>query len=319
MIHVDIFGGRVSRDIFRYEGHEEYKVNRCIGNIPISELHNKKLNIKHEIVDHLEISKYSKKMLNLQLRGNPADLLKESKAKFLIIDLADECMKRYSLGDGTDGTIAVQEEDEEKFEEMVKSYISNDVPINKYTLKDISEEEIYQNYKRFAKEIVRSEENPEGYEEKNIIVIETRYTSSVLAEKSLSLHNYETDYKIKEKNDILDKVYKILYQCIPDCRVIRFPEFTFSSETHIRGKHPLSYNEDTYDYYIQALKILTGKSRRNSIDNLFKEQCLKNRLQTRLLNAGAIYRIKPLEKEVAALKKEVEKLKKENAKLKKQK
>lgn len=319
MIHVDIFGSRVSRDIFRYEGQENYRVDRCISGIPISGIYKKKLNIKPEILDQLNISNFSKKMLDMQLHKNPADLLKKSNARLLIIDLADECISRYSLGDGEDGMIAIREDDEEKFEKMVKGYITEEVQLNKFTLKEIDEESIYHSYKQFAREIVRSQENPEGYEEKNIIVIEAYYTPNEIAAQTLNLHNFDAKYKVSEKNKILEKVYQLLYQCIPDCRIIKFPTFAFASENNIRGSHPLSYCDDMYEYYIQALKVLTGKSKRNSIENLYREQCVKNRLHTRMLNAGAIYRIKPLEQQVSEMKKEIEKLKRENQDLKRKK
>ncbi len=310
MIQVDILGSTVSRDVFRYAENRGYKVNRCIGNIPISSIYTSSLNLKTEIIDAMQISEYSNKMLKLQMKGNAVDILKKSKVKILVIDLIDECMNRYSFGDGKRGSVAIKEDDEQTFEEIVCNYTTDNKCFNKFTLNDLDENVVEECYKEFAKQIVYTEENPSGYLEKNIIVLEAYYTTSELSNKSLALKKHDSKYKIKEKNSILEKVYKILYQCIPDCKIIRFPDHTFSTENNIRGSHPLSYTTEIYEYYVQCLDVLTRKSKRNSLDNLYLEQSLENRMKKRVLNASAIYKIKPLEKEVEFLKKEIERLKK---------
>ena len=45
-MQIDILGSCVCRDLFRYMPEELYSVERCMGNIPISTLYEKKFHLK---------------------------------------------------------------------------------------------------------------------------------------------------------------------------------------------------------------------------------------------------------------------------------
>ena len=150
-----------------------------------------------------------------------------------------------------------------------------------------------------------SEENPRGYQEKNVIVIESLYTPDILGNDG-NIHKHDGKYKLHEYNEWLRKVYLIFYKYFQNCKVIKLPEFTHSSQNHIRGTHPLHYLQDTYFYFERALDVACGYSQVNTLENLFKEQSLKNKLETRVVNSSMIYSMQEKIKKITS---EVEKIK----------
>lgn len=297
-IQVDILGSRVCRDVFRYAAESKYEVDRCIGNVPITTIYEKQVSVGKEEIASLALTNYEKRMTRVQLGRGVLKLLKKSEAEYLIIDLADELLERCEIEGNKRSQIAFDQRQEKPLRawftqqgyELSETYSPREMDI-----------QIIENcIKQFARDIVRSEENPEGYLEKNIIVIEALYASDVMGNDG-EIHSADEKYKVRESNEWLKSLYSILYKYIQDCRVIKLPEFTHATQNHIRGAHPLHYTEDTYLYIERMLDVLFGYSKTNSMDNIYKEQSLKNRLKTRVLNSNAIYSIGNLKNRVAVL------------------
>ena len=58
-MQIDILGSCVCRDLFRYMPEELYSVERCIGNIPISTLYEKRVSLEKRGIDLSGLSKYN--------------------------------------------------------------------------------------------------------------------------------------------------------------------------------------------------------------------------------------------------------------------
>ena len=170
-MQIDILGSCVCRDLFRYMPEELYSVERCIGNIPISTLYEKRVSLEKRGIDLSGLSKYNYRMLKIQMGRSAVSLLKKSEANVLILDLADECMKRFVNEEISKCGIAFQEEEqgiiEEGFSEYGESMIMDALELNW--------EELEEKYRRFALDLVKTEENPNGYYAENIVVLETYY------------------------------------------------------------------------------------------------------------------------------------------------
>lgn len=317
-VQVDIFGSCVCRDIIRNTKKGDYEVNRCIGSIPITTLYEPPLSVREFDVDKLALSVYDKRMLKIQLKRNAVNLLRKSDSQILIMDLVEEAMKRCQSERKKDVSIAYQEENEKVIQEAFADELGKNNPVRTVYPNEQDFDHVEKKYRQFAKEIVQSEENPYGYPEKNIIVIEAFYTEKWVGNLDGVLHLHDAKYPVKEINEWLKKLYGILYTYMPMCQVIKLPVFTHTTENHLRGKHPLSYTMDTYSYYAKALDVLCGKSKVNSVDNLYEEQCLQNKLYTRVLNSNSIYSISSLKKEIKALQEEVETLKNEISQMRNQ-
>ena len=286
-VQVDIFGSCVCRDIFRYVDKEKYQVNRCISNIPITSLYEESVQVSKDFLESAKLTQYEKKMLRILMRRNTVTLLEKSEANVLIMDLANEFMERWEVAIGERTiSLAVPEEREAEYEAFFgKQPFSI---IKKYSMLEMDMESVEACLKQFAEAIVKSPENPMGYDEKNIIVVESLYTPDILGNDG-NIHGHDKKYKLHEYNEWLRRAYMILYKYIQDCKVIKLPEFTHSTENHIRGVNPLHYMGDTYEYFKQALDVLNKYSYVNNVDNLYKEKSLKNRIETRAVRTTMMF------------------------------
>lgn len=286
-VQVDIFGSCVCRDIFRYVDNEKYQVNRCISNIPITSLYEESVQVSKDFLESAKLTQYEKKMLRILMRRNTVSLLEKSEANVLIMDLANEFMERWEVAIGERTiSLAVPEEREAEYEAFFGKQPFSIV--KKYSMLEMDMESVEACLKQFAESIVKSPENQMGYEEKNIIVIESLYTPDILGNDG-NIHGHDKKYKLHEYNEWLRRAYLILYKYIQDCKVIKLPEFTHSTENHIRGVNPLHYMGDTYEYFKQALDVLNKYSYVNNVDNLYKEKSLKNRIETRAVRTTMMF------------------------------
>lgn len=307
-VEVDVYGSCVCRDIFRYAQPGKYKIKKLAGYVPITSLYEKpfEADLKTALAES-RMSNFEKLMVKVQISRNLPKSLLKNRADILVLDLADEFMERWEIENIPSSPLAVIEGREAEYEKMLTA--ASCKIKRKYSPIDMDLVEVEKKIKRFAEEILYSENNPGGYKEKNIIVAESLYTPDIMGNDG-NLHKHDNKYKLHEYNEWLRKVYLIFYKYFQECKVIKLPDFTHSSENHLRGIHPLHYMQDNYYYFAKSLDVLCGYSNINMIENLYKEQSLKNKLETRVINSGMIYSLKS---EITELKKEIKTLKEKNA------
>ena len=297
-VQIDVFGSYVARDAVRYMDPALYELNRCIGGVPVSTLFEPEFSLPEEKLEGVRASQYDKRMLMLQLSRKVPALLKKSESKFLVLDLAAECMNRLVLGNEAHTAVAYPEEMEDCIQ-SVFSYLGT--PVAQKSLLDLDSKVLNKKYRQFVQNLVKSQANPMGYEESNIIVIEAYCTEDYIGNRDAMLHPHNAKYKVKEINEILKTLYELVYRYMPTCRVIKLPEFTHSTENHLRGPGPLSYTEATYEYLARCIEVYCGVNKINSVENLYKEQCLQNKLDTRLIKIYSLLNISAMKKEIAQL------------------
>lgn len=298
-VEVDVYGSCVCRDIFRYARPGKYKIKKLAGYIPITSLYEKPFEADLKTaLDQSRMSNFEKLMVKVQVSRNLPKSLLKNRADILVLDLADEFMERWEIEDMPSSPLAVIEGREAEYEKIL-TYASCKIK-RKYSPLEMDLAEVEAKIKRFAEEIVYSEKNPGGYKEKNIIVVESLYTPDIMGNDG-NLHKHDNKYKLHEYNEWLRKMYLIFYKYFQNTAVIKLPEFTHSSENHLRGIHPLHYRQDIYLYFERVLDVLCGYSQANTVENLYKEQSLKNKLETRVANSSAIYTIGNLKKRIEEL------------------
>lgn len=305
-VQIDVFGSYVARDAVRYMDPALYELNRCIGGVPVSTLFEPEFSLPEEKLEGVRASQYDKRMLMLQLSRKVPALLKKSESKFLVLDLAAECMNRLVLGNESHTAVAYPEE----MEDCIQSVFSG-IPAERKSLVDLDSKVLNKKYRQFVQNLVKSQANPMGYEESNIIVIEAYCTEDYIGNRDAMLHPHNAKYKVKEINEILKTLYELVYRYMPTCRIIKLPEFTHSTENHLRGSGPLSYTEKTYQYLARCIEVYCGLNKQNSVENLLHEQSLDNQLYTRLCQCSAIYSISGMKRQIAELKETVDALKKQ--------
>lgn len=305
-VQIDVFGSYVARDAVRYMDPALYELNRCIGGVPVSTLFEPEFSLPEDKLEGVRASQYDKRMLMLQLSRKVPALLKKSESKFLVLDLAAECMNRLVLGNEAHTAVAYPEE----MEDCIQSVFSG-IPAEQKSLLDLDSKVLNKKYRQFVQNLVKSQANPMGYEESNIIVIEAYCTEDYIGNRDAVLHPHNVKYKVKEINEILKTLYELVYRYMPTCRVIKLPLFTHSTENHLRGPGPLSYTEKTYQYLARCIEVYCGLNKQNSVENLLHEQGLNNQLYTRLCQCSAIYSISGMRRQIAELKETVDALKKQ--------
>lgn len=308
-VQVDVFGSCVVRDIFRHTQPGKYKVYKSAGNLPITSLYENSIFMDKKEVDELKIPSYDKVMLRAQMSRNLPELLLNKRSEILVLDLADEFMERCEIKGPNGITMLAQAENQGEFLDNLFEGNERYSIVKRYPMLEMDMQKVEEKIKKFAKDILYSEENPRGYLERNVIVVESLYTPDILGNDG-NIHKHDGKYKLHEYNEWLRKVYLIFYKYFQNCKVIKLPEFTHSSQNHIRGTHPLHYMQDTYFYFERALDVACGYSQVNTLENLFKEQSLKNRTETRAANSSMMYEIKRqmdiLKNDVGMLKREYE-------------
>ena len=223
-----------------------------------------------------KVSKYEQKQFRLQLEQNTIDLLKQSEADILIIDLGEERQKRYSVKCGTHNIELSYWNKVKPMYDYLFTLKNGFYKLeNSYSALEISEKIIREKFKRFAEDIVKSQNNPRGYLEENIYVIEAKYADKII-DNTGKLRDYKINFNIEKYNDFWNKLYSILYEYIPNCKKIKLPRFTYASENHMWGINPLHYTSETYYYLADIVDTLMRISRKNIPDNLYKEKSLEN-------------------------------------------
>lgn len=304
-VQVDVFGSCVVRDIFRHTQPGKYKVYKSAGNLPITSLYENSIFMDKKEVDELKIPSYDKVMLRAQMSRNLPELLLNKRSEILVLDLADEFMERCEIKGPNGITMLAQAENQGEFLDNLFERNERYSIVKRYPMLEMDMQKVEEKIKKFAKDILYSEENPRGYLERNVIVVESLYTPDILGNDG-NIHKHDGKYKLHEYNEWLRKVYLIFYKYFQNCKVIKLPEFTHSSQNHIRGTHPLHYMQDTYFYFERALDVACGYSQMNTLENLFKEQSLKNRIETRAVNSNMMY---SLQAKIRKLTEEIEKSK----------
>ena len=314
-IQIDVFGSYICRDVMRYVKPGSYTLNRCIGGVPISTLFEKQLVLNANTLEKCSVSQYDKRMMLIQVSRNAPVLLKKSNSSVLFIDLASECMKRIVFDDEEKTTIAYPGGMES---DLPSIFGDMGVPYKTVSPLDLDLKQMEKKYKQFAQSIIQSPNNPDGYKEENIIVIEAYYADRYLKNRDATLHGYDPKHRIKEMNEMLHNLYLMLYKNMPNCQIIKLPPTLYSTENHIRGFGPLFYTEDIYRYVADCIEVLCGISKKNSLDNLYNEACLRNNLDTRVMRLRYYFgNIAAMKNEIEDLHEQVNSLKKEIALLKK--
>lgn len=302
-VTVDVYGSCVSSDLFRYVGAGKYKFSRCVTQVPITTLYEKGLNFQEKNIKAMDMDDYEKTMFRVQSTKILPRLLKKNKSEVLVIDLADELMERCELQSDTTGQLAQMSGKEEAYDQLLRKELKY-MLVGRYSPFDMDMRTIERKYKKFVSDILRSEKNPDGYRPEQIVIIEALYAADIMGNDG-NVHPHDKKYKIKESNEWLRKLYGILEKYIPGCHVIKFPDFTHSTQNHLNGVHPLHYMAETYYYLERALDVICHYSNVNTVENLWREQSLKNRLETRLINGSITYGLK---RQIQILQQKIEKI-----------
>ncbi len=297
MITVDVIGSCIVRDIFRFSSEDNYKVNLTIQRNPISRLYERG-GVKFPLDINLlkESHKFERKCFKILWEKKAVDLLNINPADYMILDLSEERLNALELLFENQKIDLVETAIFDKLlNEMASFYPEMEWRLKPYNFR--KEDDIKENYIKFRRGILKEEESGGVWEERQIIVIETYMLTDYITMEGM-LRKYRESWNIEEINGYLKRCYELFYEVFPNCSRIKLPAFSHGHKVHMWGAHPLHYQDSVYEYFLEAISIIAGRSCRSTLEKLQQQQAIENRLYTRLLNSTKVYEIDRLRKEI---------------------
>jgi len=270
------FGSCVSRDVFRYSNKYDVDVDiqrNLFENLvaPPITLHDlDKLNLENYL------QHYEKFMvINNFTKGFTQDLL-NSKANYLLIDLSVErwnILRVYDKHNYSHNIFYPNNYGNDKYKDAFNKIIENEnFNYQVINLKQTNLQKIRRRFEDAVKLLLTK------YQPSHIVILELKLAHQYLLNNK-TLRTYDHEYwKINESNEFLEKLYSILTELLPNSPVIKMPTDTIGQENHLWGPAPLHYTDSYYEYVCNCLDTITGQSYIHTLNQLYNEQCLKNKI-----------------------------------------
>lgn len=313
MTRICTFGTCVVSDIFNYTFPDRYQVKR-FGRNKISTLLSDSIDLPIEFFDSLQATNFEKKMIANSFRNDVVQQILQIQPDYLVLDFFDEVNDKVQI-DFNGKTFCLNDHwinhtgnwfNQIKESIVGKDGILPDAEVKRVPYLETPFSEIEKAYQDFVGKILKSETNQNGFEQEQIIVVES-YPTEYFINNGGSLQPLPHAFPTKTIIDFLQKVYQLFYTLVPGCHRIKLPEYTYGNANHIWGPHPLHYHQDTYSYLSTAIDIITGYHPfRSTLEKLYREQSLENRLKARLLFANVIYEIPILKEKIALMERKVD-------------
>lgn len=240
MIKINIHGSCVSRDIFRFDQNELYKIINYIGRNSIISLSYPpvNLNVFENVIDSRRLA-WEERMIYYDSKKLAFDKIVDG-CDYLLIDLIDE---RFGILESDVGCLTYSQV-LQRSEHMKSLY--------PYKIRDIhyDTKEFYDAYNKYAL-FLREHFNV------NKIIIHEAYPVSVYLGKDQALHSFNSE-ELKKNDKLCIKIkrgYELLETFLPEAQVLQMPCNTIAFEEHMWGKSTVHY---TYTYYMEMLKKINN-------------------------------------------------------------
>lgn len=230
---IDILGSCVTRDAFKYDGENVFRVNQYYARSSLISLYSKSVNITLNDIN-LE-SNFQKRMVYNDLTNAFRKYIKNKTGDYLMIDFIDERMSILKSGD---------------------SYItrSREFINSKSNLKGtlLTGSEKLNKWKQSA--LIFSEEISKYYNGDKIILHKALWKEQYIT-KDGDIKTFE-DKTIAENNELLMQYYSFIEENLKGIKVIELEDFN-ASEAHVWSLAPYHYQDEYYIEFMKQLKSLT--------------------------------------------------------------
>lgn len=271
MIKISIHGSCVSRDIFRFDKHEQFKVVNYIGRNSIisSSYPPVSSEVFNAVTDSHKLP-WEERMIYFDYKKTALDKLVADECDYLVIDLIDE---RFGILESDKGCLTYSQ---------VLQRSSHLGELGSYKIRDVKEntDEFYDAYKRYATFL------REHFDVNRIIIHEAYPVLNYISnDNQLTLFDSDEIGKSKRLCQKIRRGYELLYELLPEAKVLRMPPNTIAYENHAWGKAPVHYVDDYYIYMLSQIDdIAKNQSSRkaaclSSFMNPIEEVAIANRFQ----------------------------------------
>ncbi len=297
-INIQCYGSNLIKRVIQYNRKKTYKISLLSRN-PISSALTSPLLLKSEDIENLHLSESIANSLVIEFNKKALDIIDESNADYLLIDLMNEVEDRFII---TSGTVKSEFSDYHN-DDLVKTVrgLYPDCKLSSRKCYEISDNEISNIFNSVCSFLKKR------FEQNKIIIIEC-YLAEQYPDNYINLQNYPNLPVIKKTNEYLKKCYNVISKSLPKCSFIKFPAWGWGSINTVDGINPLVLDSSYYNYLSQAIDVATGNNPFYTLQNLYDEQSLNNRLRERARHSNMVWelneKIKQLEKEIENLKSE---------------
>lgn len=235
--NIAIWGSCVTREIFNYTDFAN--IDTYILQNPIHTFR-----AKPYIIDDSKLvgtSNFTERMLKIECKKTVLDILKNSKADYLLIDTADCRNDWYQLRDDSDVKIVQSLSLDKTFSENVEMAEL----FERKSVFSISKDEWKHYVKDFCEEIKKL------FPEDHIVLNEFNFCTTYLKDGEIIQFEYSDFYK--KQNEVTNYVAALIKENMPNIKVISAPPFAIANYYHHIGNSSLHYIDELY--VAQAKKL----------------------------------------------------------------
>lgn len=256
MTKINIHGSCVTRDIFRFDNEQYFKVVNYIGRNSIISLSYPSVDLSSfNTVRDVRKLTWEERMIYYDCNKSALEKIVSDDCDYLIIDLIDE---RFGIIESEKGNLTYSQV-------LQRSKQLNE--LSPYKVLDIKENteffyNAYRNYAMFLRE---------KFDVRRIIIHEVYPVLNYLGNDN-KLHLFDEN-EIKKSKRVCSKIrkgYELLQTFLPEATVLKMPPNTIAFENHAWGKASVHFTDD---YYIEKLTEIVGitntKVEEFSNENLF--------------------------------------------------
>ncbi|WP_240519117.1 DUF6270 domain-containing protein [Bacillus cereus] len=230
---IDILGSCVTRDAFRYDEENIFKINKYYARSSLVSIYSEPIKITLKDIN-LE-SQFQKRMVYSDLTKDFRKYVKNQVADYFLIDFIDERLSVLKNGDSYFT----------RSNEFVKAKIN----LKGNVLNSVEKMSEWKESAQLFSEELRKHFNLDQ------IILHKAYWKESYIDKDGEVRAFNDD-TIAQNNEKLMQYYSLIEENLKGIKTIEVEEL-ISSEIHIWGLSPFHYQDEYYKEFINQLKVLT--------------------------------------------------------------
>ncbi|MGG0237437.1 DUF6270 domain-containing protein [Bacillus rhizoplanae] len=241
---IDILGSCVTRDVFRYDEENIFKVNKYYARSSLVSIYSKPINVTLEDINLG--SAFQKNMVYNDLAKGFRKYIKNQIADCFLIDFIDERFPVLKNGD----SYFTRSNEFVNAKSNIKGDALNSVEkMNKWKESALLFSEEISNHFNLDQVILHKAYWKESYIDKDGEV-------KAFKDSEVKVFNGEV---IAQNNEKLMQYYSFIEENLKGIKTIQLDEL-IASETHVWGLSPFHYQDEYYKEFVKQLKLLTKNS-----------------------------------------------------------
>lgn len=258
---IQCYGSDLIKKVLEQEKTKAYKIKLLSGN-PISSVLTSPLLVTFDDLENCSLKTKVKNGLLIECSKKTLDVIEETEAEYLMIDLLNEVKERYVLSAGT-----VKAEfsycGNKDFENVIKK-LYPDWTLSTRKCFEIPDNELTQIFTFVCNYFKKR------FNQSKIIVVEC-YLGEEYVDKNKTVKKFPEAMNIPQINAYLKKCYGAIQKAMPQCKFIKFPAGVRSELTAEGTASPKLLDSRYYRYVLKAIDIATNNTNNITLEKLYQD------------------------------------------------